>query len=177
MYCCSILQNKISRQLFGTCTNHIFTTCTRIQKSQFLCQQDKDGFKIENFRPTFFIWVVEPFKFPFKFLSLPKSWTRSLAFSIESPHFIARIVAWVMFNWNWSTNRSAQQPSLLRVGFESSFTRQLSATNRASVIRSILADYFYIEWAHIIIYIIVRTWIQGNHRPKAEVQLEKSVRT
>ena len=78
---------------------------------------------------------------------------------MESPLFIARIVAWVMFNWNWSTNRSAQQPSLLRVGFESLFPRQLPATNRAFVIRTILVDYFYIEWAHIVIYIIVRTWI------------------
>ena len=77
---------------------------------------------------------------------------------MESPLFIARIVAWVMFNWNWSTNRSAQQPSLLRVGFESLFPRQLPATNRAFVIRTILVDYFYIEWAHIVIYIIVRQW-------------------
>ena len=47
------------------------------------------------------------------------------------------------------------------------FPGQLSATNRAFVIRSILVDYFYIEGAHITIYIIVRTWIQAKHRPKA----------
>ena len=47
------------------------------------------------------------------------------------------------------------------------FPGQLSATNRAFVIRSILVDYFYIEGAHITIYIIVRTWIQAMHRPKA----------
>ena len=32
-----------------------------------------------------------------------------------------------------------------QVSFESLFPRQLSATNRAFVIRSILVDYFYIE--------------------------------
>ena len=40
-----------------------------------------------------------------------------------------------------------------QVCFESLFPRQLSPTNRAFVVRSILVDYFYIEWAHIIIYI------------------------
>ena len=90
---------------------------------------------------------------------MSKSWKRRLAFSIKSPLFIAWIVAWVMFNWDWSKNRSAQQPSLLRVGFESLFPWQLPATNRAFVIPSILVDYFYIEWAHIIIYIIITTWL------------------
>ena len=99
---------------------------------------------------------------------------RRLAFSIESPLFIARIVAWVMFNWNWSTNRSAQQPSLLRESCKSLFPRQLPTTNRAFVILSIIVDYFYIEWAHIVIYIIIRTWIPG---PKADERSEKSVRT
>ena len=147
------IQNIILRQLFGTCTSHIFPTYTGIQKSQLLFYWDKDGLKIENVRPTFFIYIVVALKFTFKFLSLLKSWKWRLAFSIESPLLITQIVAWVMFNWNWSTNRSAQQPSLLRVGFESLFPRQLPATNRAFVIRSILVDYFYIEWAHIIIYI------------------------
>ena len=117
------------------------------------------------------ICVVVAFKFPFKLLSLSKSWTRRLAFSIVSPLFIAWIVAWVMFNWNWSTDRSAQQPSLLRVGFKSLFPRQLPATNRAFVIRSILVDYFYMEWAHIVIYIIVRTWIQGTSGQKNQHEL------
>ena len=90
---------------------------------------------------------------------MSKSWKRRLAFSIKSPLFIAWIVTWVMFNWDWSKNRSAQQPSLLRVGFESLFPWQLPATNRVFVIPSILVDYFYIEWAHIIIYIIIRTWL------------------
>ena len=92
MYCCSLLQNIILRQLFATCTNHVFTTYTGIQKSQLMW--DKDGFKIENVRPTFFICVVA-FKFPFNFLSLSRSWTWRLAFSIESPLFITCIVAWV----------------------------------------------------------------------------------
>ena len=48
-------------------------------------------------------------------------------------------------------------------GFESLFIRQLLATNRAFVEGSILFDYFYIEWAHIIIYITVGTWIQCIH--------------
>ena len=61
-----------------------------------------------------------------------------------------------------------------QVGFESLFPRKLSATNRAFVVRSIFVDYFYIEWAHIIIYIPVRTWIQGIHRPEAENRSEKS---
>ena len=113
------IQNIILRQLFGTCTSHIFTTYTGIQKSQLLFYWDKDGLKIENVRPTFFIYIVVALKFTFKFLSLLKSWKWRLAFSIESPLLITQIVAWVMFNWNWSTNRSAQQPSLLRVGFES----------------------------------------------------------
>ena len=51
-----------------------------------------------------------------------------------------------------------------QVGFKYLFLRQLSATNRAFVVRSILFDYFYIEWVHIIIYITFRTWIQGIHR-------------
>ena len=55
-----------------------------------------------------------------------------------------------------------------QVGFESLFPRQISATNCAFVIRSILVDYFYIEWAHIIIYITVRTWLQGIHRLQSE---------
>ena len=114
--------------------------------------------KIENVRPTFFICIVVALKFTFKFLSLLKSWKWRLAFSIESPLLITQIVAWVMFNWNWSTNRSAQQPSLLRVGFES-----VSSTTFGQW-----------EWAHIIIYIIVWTWIQGIHRPKADNQSEKS---
>ena len=42
------------------------------------------------------------------------------------------------------------------------------------LVRSILLDNFYIEWAHIIIYINVRTWIQCIHRPEAEKRLEKS---
>ena len=53
-------------------------------------------------------------------------------------------------------------------GFESLFPRQLSATNRAFVVQSILVDYFYIEWAHIIIYVIVKTYIQHIHPPKAK---------
>ena len=61
-----------------------------------------------------------------------------------------------------------------QVGFESLFPEQLSATNRAFVVRSILVYYFYIEWAHIIIYITVRAWIQGIHCPKAENRSEKS---
>ena len=152
MYCCSLLQNIILRQLFATCTNHVFTTYTGIQKSQLMW--DKDGFKIENVRPTFFICVVA-FKFPFNFLSLSRSWTWRLAFSIESPLFIARIVAWVNKSISIATK-------LAQSGFESLFARQLPATNHAFVIRSILVDYFYTEWACIVIYIIVRTWIQGT---------------
>ena len=67
MYCCSLLQNIILGQLFGTCTNYIFTTYTGTQKSQFLSQQDKDWFKIENVRPTFFICVVEASSFLLSF--------------------------------------------------------------------------------------------------------------
>ena len=38
----------------------------------------------------------------------------------------------------------------------------------------ILVDYFYIEWIHIIIYIIIKTWIQGMHHPRKKNQSEKS---
>ena len=61
-----------------------------------------------------------------------------------------------------------------QVDFESLFLRQLSATNRAFVVLSILFDYFYIEWAHIIIYITVRTWIQckRSREPVGEVKIK-----
>ena len=61
------------------------------------------------------------------------------------------------------------------MGFESLVPRQLSATNRTFVVRSILVDYFFIEWAHIIIYITVRTRILGIHRPEAENQTDELV--
>ena len=94
---------------------------------------------------------------------MSKSCVRRLAFSIESPLFIAWIVAWVMCN-NKSISTATK---LAQSGFWVLFPGQLSATNRAFVIGSILVDYFYIEGAHITIYIIVRTWIQAMHRPKA----------
>ena len=70
MYCCSLLQNIILRQLFDTCNNHIFTTYTGIQNiSHSYCAYEINlrvyGFKIENVRPT-----SVAVKFPFKFLSL-----------------------------------------------------------------------------------------------------------
>ena len=48
----------------------------------------KTGSKLKTSGRRFLICVVVAFKFPFRFLSLSKSWTRRLAFSIESPLLI-----------------------------------------------------------------------------------------
>ena len=66
MYCCSLLQNIILRQLFGTCNNHIFTTYTGIQNiSHSYCAYEiKTGsklktsgrrLKLSSFRLSFFL--------------------------------------------------------------------------------------------------------------------------
>ena len=53
-----------------------------------------------------------------------------------------------------------------RVSFESLFPRQLSATNRAFVIRSILVHYFYIE-----LFISPRYPSSRSREPVGEVKM------
>ena len=54
-------------------------------------------------------------------------------------------------NCDWLVSFLMFAMNTTQVGFEFLFPQQLSATNHAFVVRSILINYFYIEWAYIII--------------------------
>ena len=44
----------------------------------------------------------------------------------------------------------------------------------ALILGGYCVDYFYIELIHIIIYVIIKTWIQGIHHPREENRSEET---